>query len=169
MKTTTKCIIALIGILAVIGIYCASTYEHGWQKVDRFHNASSSGDLKMLAASLEELGDPDVVSLSGATALHEAVIAGQIESAEFLLSHGADLNIKDSRGQTPLHYAVRNASAVRSKNHVALTHDPQPLGVAMIKLLRNHNGDVTVKDEDGRTPADWARVLGYEDLLGYLQ
>ena len=52
-----------------------------------------------------------------------------------LVEHGADVNVRDQHGQTPLHYAA-------SGNHIPL----------MKALLQNDNIDVDVQDEQGWTP-----------------
>jgi ankyrin repeat protein len=42
----------------------------------------------------------------GRTALHFACDRGQLAAVELLLKHNAAVNIADTDGQTPLHYAV---------------------------------------------------------------
>lgn len=39
------------------------------------------------------------------TALHIALVAGQLSIAEQLVGYGADMNAVDRDGDTPLHYA----------------------------------------------------------------
>jgi ankyrin repeat protein len=41
----------------------------------------------------------------GETALHRAAAFGTLTSVEMLLKHGADVNAKDARGETPLEWA----------------------------------------------------------------
>jgi ankyrin repeat protein len=38
--------------------------------------------------------------------MHEVAVTGQVELAEMLLKHGADLNAKDNAGKTPLAHAL---------------------------------------------------------------
>ena len=40
--------------------------------------------------------------------MHLAAHAGHVESCELLLKHGAQLNIQDNKGDTPLHKAASN-------------------------------------------------------------
>ncbi|EAX73956.1 ankyrin repeat protein, putative [Trichomonas vaginalis G3] len=42
----------------------------------------------------------------GETPLHLAALQDNIEIVELLLSHGADVNEKNSKGETPLHIAA---------------------------------------------------------------
>ena len=43
----------------------------------------------------------------GRSALHVAASSGHLESAELLLRHGAQMNVKDQLGDTPLHKAAK--------------------------------------------------------------
>lgn len=43
----------------------------------------------------------------GRSALHVAASSGHFESAELLLRHGAQMNVKDQLGDTPLHKAAK--------------------------------------------------------------
>ncbi|MCJ1264939.1 hypothetical protein MMC22_004814 [Lobaria immixta] len=57
--------------------------------------------LELLEAGL----DPNGLSLHGETALMFAALAGNIDMAESLLSHGSDAKVKDHAGRTVAHYA----------------------------------------------------------------
>ena len=48
----------------------------------------------------------DVTNNKGHTALHPAAHEGNIRIIEILLSHGADINVKDKINNTPLFYAM---------------------------------------------------------------
>ena len=69
--------------------------------------------------------------------LHWAVNCGNRRLVNKLLEHGADVNVKDSQGQTPLHFAVQN--------------NDSGLSIMMV-LLQAGQADVWVTDEIGRTP-----------------
>lgn len=80
-----------------------------------FKQAASEGDVKRLAAALR----PDINvnalygdSLEGHAVLHEAALKGQIEVIQYLLAHGATVDIRDTGqfgGSTPLIYAAQCA------------------------------------------------------------
>lgn len=61
-------------------------------------------------------------------------ISGYTPIAEFLIQNGADPNVKDSHGWTPLHRAVL-------WEHIQI-----------VKLLLRSNADPNAADEDGFTP-----------------
>lgn len=45
------------------------------------------------------------------TALHEAILHGRLEVSQLLCEHGADVNIKNVHGQTPLDVALKLSAA----------------------------------------------------------
>lgn len=66
-----------------------------------------------------------------------------VETMRVLLEHGADPNLKGSRGLTPLMMAAAT--------------DPSP---AMVRLLLGKGATVDARDEHGNTALDWALRLG---------
>ncbi len=71
---------------------------------------------------------------SGQTPLYRAVISGDMESIEWLISEGADVGTFDSEGTTPLHLAVHRGE------------------LELVKLLVEHGADPDAKDQYGLTP-----------------
>ena len=69
------------------------------------HNSAVVGRRHTVEALLKQ-GVPQVLGSDGVTVLHIAAREGQREIAEVAVAHGADVNAKDSRGRTPLDYAV---------------------------------------------------------------
>ncbi len=80
-----------------------------------FKQAASEGHVKRLAAALRS--DIDVNAsygdgVEGHSVLHEAAFKGQIEVIQYLLAHGATVDIHDTGqfgGITPLIYAAQGA------------------------------------------------------------
>jgi ankyrin repeat protein len=95
-------------------------------------------------------------SLSGATPLHTIAGSGLIEAAEVLLTHGADIDAKDSLGRTPLH---RAANSGRKK---------------MAGLLIANGADINARDTRGLTPlniaidSDWAPKVKRKEVAELL-
>lgn len=77
--------------------------------------ASRNSQHQILKFSLEKLvASPNLQDRQGKTALHYAVMAGDIFFVNILLLHGALIDMQDHEGKTPLYYSVEN-------NHVPIT------------------------------------------------
>ena len=109
-------------------------------KVAAFISAVRSGDRqrveKLIAA------DPEIVNATdaaGSTALHHAAGFGTLETVELLLDKGAEVDAKNRRSSTPLHWAI---------------HDE-----ARVRLLLAHGAAINAKQVEDRTPLYQAAVL----------
>src|ERR1041384_1815683 len=76
----------------------------------------------------------------GSTALHHAAGYGPLANLELLINKGADVNAKNLRRSTPLHWAIHDENKVR--------------------LLLSKGSDVNAKQAQGRTPLFLAAMLG---------
>ena len=96
--------------------------------------------------SLDEMGD---------TPLNCAVVQEQTEIADFLLAHGADPNIPNRNGQTPLEQASSRGKEA---------------GLALAKLLLAHGAQTnpTNKAEFRTPPLEWAVTSGNLELVNLL-
>ncbi|KAL9250221.1 Acyl-CoA-binding domain-containing protein [Drosera capensis] len=114
------------------------------------HEEGSAADLKM-------------------DAIHAFAREGDIDNLVKCIDAGVSVNIKDSAGRTPLHWAVDrgNFSAVElliSKHADVNMKDDEgqtPLHYAVVcdwvtiaEFLVKHNADVNIKDDDGSSPVD---------------
>jgi ankyrin repeat protein len=84
------------------------------------------------------------------TALHLAVEKLNVDAVEALLEYGANVNIPDSSGLTPLHYAAMLDSR------------------QLCQLLLQYGADLEVKDTEGHTPLDVARLNDCDATARYL-
>jgi hypothetical protein len=81
--------------------------------------------------------------------LHSAAAARSVSIARLLLEHGARVNARQGRtdrGFTPLMEAAFNGQ------------------VEMVELLLGHGADPSMKDDDGKSAVDHARVRGHAAL-----
>jgi hypothetical protein len=107
----------------------------------------------------------------------------QKETISLLLEKDADVNAKDSYGDTPLHKAcyyehkaiisllLENGANVNAKSdngetllHWAIRHGLK----AVISLLLENGANVNVKDNDGDTPLHKAYYYGYKAIVSLL-
>jgi len=97
----------------------------------------------MIKILLEAKADPNAALLSGETPLMTAVDKGNADAARALVEHGANVNLKESRGgQTALMWAVANKH-------------PE-----IVKLLVEHGADVRARSKGDFTPLLFAAQQG---------
>jgi hypothetical protein len=75
------------------------------QAVDFFTYAAATGDLRTVKAFLNR-GVPINAQGREGTALHGAVVEGELSVIEYLLEHGADVNAINAYGDSPLANAM---------------------------------------------------------------
>jgi hypothetical protein len=103
-----------------------------------------NGDAPQIQTILETSERAREETLSS-SALHIAAICGRQNVADLLLSHGANINLRDGHGFTPLHYAAGNGRA------------------ELLTFLLARGADVSAKDPEGYTARK--HVPHGEDLL----
>ena len=117
--------------------------------------------------------------------LFQAIEEEKVEAIESLLCNGVDVNIKNSDGSTPLHWAIQmnknveiikclieNGANVSAKNNdgSTLLHEAAMWNdnVEVSRLLVSNGADVNANDEFGITPLDLAREKGNMAIAEYL-
>jgi ankyrin repeat protein len=139
------------------------------------------------AAAVKALldGNADAITATdpgGSTLLHHAVGFGTLDTVALLLERGANVNARNRRASTPLHWAVHDAAKVRllldrgaslnAKNVEGRT----PLFLAaslgqssaMTRLLLERGADASIPTANGQTPLMAAAARGDVDTLGQL-
>ena len=100
-----------------------------------------SGDTRAVERLVA--GDPEIVKardLAGSTLLHHAAGFAPLATVRLLLDKGADVNAKNRRSSTPLHWGI---------------HDE-----ARVRLLIARGASIDMKQVDGRTPLYQAASIG---------
>lgn len=75
---------------------------------EEFFSAAGEGDVERLEATLIPSLNVNALEanpLQGRAALHIAAQAGSVPAIRFLLAHGAQVDLPNSEGETPLHEA----------------------------------------------------------------
>ena len=96
---------------------------------------------------------PDLISerCHEETLLHNAAMVSQPTTVEFLLKHGAEINVRNKYGETPLFLAVQSK---RLENVV---------------LLLNAGADLSIADsDDGESPLERAAGRGLPEIMKVL-
>jgi hypothetical protein len=120
---------------------------------------------------------------AGRSALHDAVVWNPHE-VPYLIRSGADVNLKDANGYTPLHFAAQEQSVeitrllldagakVDERDH----HGNTPLSNAvfhyrgdgsLIELLRERGADPFAKNNYGSSPVELARSIANYDVAKF--
>lgn len=102
--------------------------------------------------------DVDAREPDGATLLMQAAMLNSVKTAKMLIEAGADVNAVDDEGRSALHFAAMQplAGAVHAGYPGG---EPGPRGGGeMVETLVAAGAEIEVKDRDGLTPLDIARM-----------
>ncbi len=108
--------------------------------------------LDMLKRAINEGADPNhrvEWCNDGSPTLHQWAVYAHVEAVQFLLDHGADINILDNLGRSALEYAAG-----------ALNWSKTSKAEQVVKLIIQAGADVNVKSTLGHTPLIWAARAG---------
>jgi 26S proteasome non-ATPase regulatory subunit 10 len=117
---------------------------------DELLRAVEEGDLQRADALLREGTSPHEDSW-GLSLLDDALSRRDERMARLLIEHGARIDERDSRGQTRLHRAARQADDSEA-----------------VTLLIRLGLDVNATDRDGWTPLHHAAAHGYGNVIAVL-
>ena len=83
--------------------------------------------------------------------LHWLAQRGLTHGISCLLQNGANPNMIDDQGRTPMHIIAQKG-----------------IGQNQIQLLMEHGGDISIRDIEGKTPLDYARKAKRKGLANFL-
>jgi ankyrin repeat protein len=142
-------------------------------------------NLPLLQAMLAHGANVNAREENNLTALHEAVRAQHLHSAEMLVLHGADINAQNGVGRTPLMLAIWNDTPNIAR--MLLTHGENPnvqdangytvlysaivspKATTLISDLVAHGADPNLRNKEGLTPLQEAQKEKRPDLVRLLK
>ncbi len=83
--------------------------------------------------------------------LHLAAEAGRLDIARWLIARGADIESKNTYGQTPFMAVARNTGDVE-----------------MGRLLVQHGANINAGDTNAYLPLNWSAFFNYKDFIEFL-
>ncbi|KAG7160114.1 Ankyrin-1-like 5 [Homarus americanus] len=127
--------------------------------------AAKAGDKTMANYLLSARADINVVTSWGVTALMTAIVWGHEEVAKLLLDKGADPNLAEKDGMTPLHYCmVPREDEVEAGQKAIIKKKAE-----LIRLLLEKCPDPTITDVTGKTALDLAKMSNSTELQTLLE
>ncbi|HLK19883.1 MAG TPA: ankyrin repeat domain-containing protein, partial [Bryobacteraceae bacterium] len=146
---------------------------------DRVLAEIRKGDLAAVTSSLAHGANVNARDAKGATALMYAALYGDTRFVDLLLQKGADPNLSNDLGITPLMWAAgdfaktrslvahgANVNARSAYGYTALSvAAASPGNLATVKLLLDKGADPKAADKDGVGPVFLACARGDSDIL----
>jgi ankyrin repeat protein len=170
------------------GLVLVAIATYGWWRPERrLHQAAHENDFDAVSRIFNRSGNPNLVDVSGHTALHFACLSASEEMVTLLIENGAEVNALSTTCETPLHWAVSSNSLGKVAallHHSASVDIKDALGRTplywavsrnlrdVVTLLANHGANLNISDNNGKTLTEVASEGGYEEisnLLGKLQ
>jgi len=115
------------------------------------HGAGNLKKARMLLVKYPQYDLANTRNICYMTPLQQRVYEDDIETVEFLLAHGANINEKDRYGSTPLLIAINRPY------------------LQLVDLLIKNGANVNAKDIDGKTPLQEAKQIGNKELVDLLR
>jgi cytohesin len=143
-------------------------------------------DIDNIRFFLGRGADVDAIDDNHSGLLHVASYWGSVEVARLLLEHGANIDVRNSGGQTPLHRALietkdmafysifdgiqlllehgADVDALDNDNSAPLHMASHYGSVRATRLLLKHGANVHLQNNDGHTPSQVASANGHEEI-----
>ena len=98
----------------------------------------------------------------GGNSLHVAIIMTSYDKIPTLITSGCNINKKDKKGNTPLHYLIRQLNEQKSNSYINYAKRSQQKAVS---LLISSGANLSLENNEGKTPWDYAVNEEIRDLL----
>ena len=114
------------------------------QIISQINFAIANNNKDLFNALLDARADLNLCTREITPPLFNAIFFGNYEFTKMLLDHGANVNLQDHCGTTPLHCAVKAIAGNKEQ---------------IIKLLLENGADLKIKDNLGKAPTDYKPQL----------
>jgi ankyrin repeat protein len=167
-RLTQLVVIFVMSLFGTVHLWAINNSSSSTEK--DFWHAIEYGDLRKVQ-ELVSRGQADVnmTDWQSNRPLHLAVSSKHMDIVQYLVLHGAYVNVKNDRGETPLHlsinaplnicqYLVMRDANLNEKNKRGLTAlhlASKNMEVDHVRYLLNHGADPTLQDDAGRLPIDF--------------
>lgn len=132
----------VVKVLLEAGADVKAVNSYGSTTLHLAATASTVDIIDIIVALLDAGADINARNKNDQTPLHYASQASNPEVITLLVDRGANVNMQDSKGNTPLINAVRGENA-----------KPE-----VVSFLLDKGADVNIKDESGKRAVDYART-----------
>ena len=124
------------------------------------------GDSEKIMNYIVNGGNPNMINERiGWPLIFHAIDNFQLEIITLLLENGANVNIKDSFGQTPIFLAVDTSVDCIVQGGGELGDER----IDCIQLLLENGADINIRNNNGRGPLDVAKTYNSDKIIALLQ
>lgn len=111
------------------------------------------GHVHLVLLLLDRGADPNIPSNNSykVTPIHSACAISNMDIAQLLIKHGANVNLKQMQGITPLHSASHNGKTT------------------LVELLIHNGAHINAKMENGKTPLNMAQEKDHIDTVEFIK
>ena len=148
----------------------------------RLFKAAWTGDVSTLRGMNIDVNLKDAI---GRTSLHIAAEKGNMDVVMFLIENGANVNVADVNGNTPLVFIINKAGNLKviqrllekgarvnvqnRTGETALMYAAWHGHSTIVQLLLENRADVTLKNRQGRTALTLAESKGHQEVVEMLK
>jgi uncharacterized protein len=169
------------------GVLLATPAQAQFSESYKFLEAVKKKEAEKVTAAIEEPGSTIVNTRdisSGEGALHIVVARRDLAWLQFLVAKGANVNVRDNKGVTPLVLAVRlnflegvefllskgaRVDEANSAGETPLITAVHNRNVALMRMLLKAGANPDRYDNSGRSARDYAALESNGNLIGEIQ